>query len=68
MNLIMNGEKKSFAGDQLTIRQLLKEVDVSLQRGVAVALNNAVVPQSQWDQQTLAEGDHVEIIRATQGG
>ena len=68
MECIINGEKRSFASDRLTIRQLLQELDVSLQRGVAVALNNAVIPQSEWDEQALNEGDHVEVIRATQGG
>lgn len=68
MELIMNGEKRSFSNEQLTIRELLQELDVSMQRGVAVALNNSVVPQSQWDKHTLKSGDHIEVIRATQGG
>lgn len=37
-------------------------------RGVAVALNEAVVPRSAWPRTTLRPGDRVEVLRATQGG
>jgi sulfur carrier protein len=37
-------------------------------RGVAVALNGAVVPRARWTAATLAAGDRVEVIRAMQGG
>jgi sulfur carrier protein len=68
MNLIMNGETKSLQADRLTIRELLSRLDITQQKGVAVALNNAVVPQSQWEKHAVVDGDRVEIIRATQGG
>ena len=38
------------------------------QRGIAVALNGAVVPRAAWEQTTLKPGDSVEIVRARQGG
>lgn len=68
MNLIINGQTKSFQTQDLTIRQMLKHLDITLQKGVAVALNNAVIPQSQWETYALSDGDHLEVIRATQGG
>src|SRR5690554_4710615 len=68
MNLIINGETKSFQAGQLTIREMLGHLDITLQKGVAVALNNAVIPQSQWEKSPLSDGDHIEVIRATQGG
>lgn len=36
--------------------------------GVAVAVNDAVVPQREWAARRIAAGDVVEIIRAVQGG
>ncbi|WP_022886890.1 sulfur carrier protein ThiS [Glaciibacter superstes] len=36
--------------------------------GVAVALNAAVVPRSQWSTTALNPGDDIEIITAVQGG
>lgn len=68
MNLIINGKKKSLQADQLTIGALLGRLDITAQTGVAVALNNAVIPRSQWEKHTVVDSDHVEIIRATQGG
>lgn len=37
-------------------------------RGIAVAVNDGVVPRSQWDHTHLSEGDRVEILTAAQGG
>ncbi|HEV2361364.1 MAG TPA: sulfur carrier protein ThiS [Acidimicrobiales bacterium] len=37
-------------------------------RGVAVALNGAVVPRSEWRAARLHSGDKVEILTAAQGG
>lgn len=37
-------------------------------RGVAVAVNGAVVPRSTWDATTLAAGDEIEIVTAAAGG
>ena len=37
-------------------------------RGVAVALNGAVVPRAAWAETKLSAGDEVEIIKAMSGG
>jgi sulfur carrier protein len=37
-------------------------------RGVAVAVNGAVVPAGAWDSRALAPGDAVEIVRPFGGG
>jgi sulfur carrier protein len=36
--------------------------------GIAVALNDDVVPRTQWAQTVLGEHDRVEILTAVQGG
>jgi sulfur carrier protein len=53
----------------VTLAALLEEkaVDVA-QRGIAVALNGAVVPRAAWPQTPLKAGDNIEIVRARQGG
>lgn len=68
MNLQLNGEPKTLDTDSLTVAELLERLDITQRRGVAIAVNNSVVPRSQWDDHALEEGDAVEIIRATQGG
>nr|WP_295836462.1 sulfur carrier protein ThiS [uncultured Azospirillum sp.] len=37
-------------------------------RGVAVALNGAVVPRRRWSETPLQPGDSLEIVRPIQGG
>ena len=52
-----------------TLEALLAEKAVDTgQRGIAVALNGAVVPRAAWPATRLNPGDSVEIVRARQGG
>ena len=52
-----------------TLEALLAEKTVDTgQRGIAVALNGAVVPRAAWPATRLKPGDSVEIVRARQGG
>lgn len=37
-------------------------------RGIAVAVNEEVVPRSRWDLTIVLDGDRVEILTAAQGG
>lgn len=37
-------------------------------RGVAVAIDDAVLPRSRWASTTLRDGDRVEVVTAVQGG
>ena len=63
----INGETEPLAA--ATLAQLLDEKAVDTgQRGIAVALNGAVVPRSAWRDTALKPGDSVEIVRARQGG
>ena len=63
----VNGETERLAA--VTLEQLLEEKAVDTgQRGIAVALNGAVVPRTAWRDTALKPGDSVEIVRARQGG
>ena len=63
----INGESEPLAA--ATIEALLAEKAVDTgQRGIAVALNGAVVPRAAWRDTPLRPGDNVEIVRARQGG
>jgi sulfur carrier protein len=53
----------------MTVAALLAERDIASEgRGVAVALNGAVVRRADWATTMLNAGDAVEIVRAMQGG
>ncbi len=54
--------------NETTIAALLEELNINLERGVAVALNDDVVPKANFAATILKEGDRLEIIHATAGG
>jgi sulfur carrier protein len=63
----VNGESEPLA--VATLEALLAEKTAdTMHRGIAVALNGAVVPRSAWRDTALKPGDSIEIVRARQGG
>ena len=66
-NIRVNGQSEPLVVATLAALLEEKAVDTS-QRGIAVAINGAIVPRAAWPQTTLRPGDSVEIVRARQGG
>ena len=63
----LNGKSASL--DVATIGELLDALGLTATtKGVAIALNGAVVPRSVWLETGLAAGDEIEVIRAMSGG
>lgn len=67
MKVTVNDKSRTLA-DGATLDQLLKQIGVDAGQGVAVALNDTVVPRSAWLTQPLCDGDRVLVIQAVQGG
>jgi sulfur carrier protein len=67
MRLTVNGRELDEGGDELSVAALVDRL-TEARRGVAVAVNGAVVPRSTWDTAGLADGDQVEVLTAAQGG
>ncbi len=63
----VNGTSEPLAAATLAALLAEKAIDTA-QRGIAVALNGAVVPRVAWPATPLRPGDSVEIVRARQGG
>ncbi len=63
----INGQDEPLLAATLAALLEDKALDVA-QRGIAVALNGAVVPRAAWPQTALKPGDSIEIVRARQGG
>jgi sulfur carrier protein len=61
----VNGEEEALAA---TVAELLQARGIAGARGVAVAVNGAVVPASAWREVGLKAGDEVEIVRPFGGG
>lgn len=66
MQVTINGEIRGL-NDGTTVRQLLEELQIPLTR-VAVELNLAIVPKAGYAEQTLQDGDKIEIVHFVGGG
>ena len=67
MKIICNGESIILNND-CTAKGLLAEKELSEKRGIAVAVNDHVIPRNEWETYLLKENDNVLIITAAQGG
>jgi sulfur carrier protein len=69
MNIVLNGARREVA-DGITVAALVRELEQDRPdgRGMAVAVDAAVVPRSAWDTIELSEGQSVEVVGAVQGG
>jgi sulfur carrier protein len=68
MELKINNQTKQFTTDSLTVQALLDlEIPIK-QNGIAIAINNFVIPKSDWNSHPIQETDDILIISATQGG
>jgi len=66
-NIRINGQPEPLI--VATLAALLEEKAVDTrQRGIAVAVNGAIVPRAAWPDTKLRAGDNIEIVRARQGG
>ena len=54
--------------EHCSVEQLLSSLFSEDQNGIAVAINEHVVPRSDWAAQLLKSDDAVTLIKATQGG
>ena len=67
MKLTFNDEARELP-DGTSLQALLAEFGLDVRKGLAVAVNQSVVPSAQWTATELVDGDDVLVIQATQGG
>ncbi|MGU3376694.1 sulfur carrier protein ThiS [Chryseobacterium sp. M5A1_1a] len=68
MELIINHTRKTFSVLPDNLEALLAMELPGKKKGIAVALNNRIIPLSAWAETFLKNQDSVLIITATQGG
>ncbi len=68
MELKINQQRKIFDSNSLSIQEVLDTELPNTQTGIAVAINQTVIPKSNWNQFFVTENDEILIISATQGG
>ncbi len=67
MEIVINQQPQTVP-NSCQVRQVLQTVWPELPSGIAIAVNNTIVPKTSWDTYLLQPNDHVTIIKATQGG
>ncbi|MCU7548116.1 sulfur carrier protein ThiS [Chitinophagaceae bacterium LB-8] len=67
MEIQLNNQPKKISPHS-SVQQLLDEVVGEKQKGIAIAINNTVIPKSAWTQHLIQSNDNILIIKATQGG
>lgn len=68
MELIINHTRKTFDVLPENLEALLAMELPGKKKGIAVALNNRIIPLSAWAETSLNHLDSILIITATQGG
>jgi len=68
MTILVNGNTHDIE-EERTLEELLLEFEISKEmKGIAVALNDDVIPKKMWSDTKVQSSDRIEIIRAVQGG
>jgi sulfur carrier protein len=65
MKVLVNDEEVD-VDEQLTVAGLLARLGYP-DKGIAVAVDWAVIPRSEWDS-PLTDGSRIEVVTAVQGG
>ena len=67
MDIYVNDKLNSVAGGA-KVSEVLESLNIVQQKGIAIAVNNQVIPRDEWIGHVLKEADRVTLIVATQGG
>jgi len=66
--IVLNGEEREIPRE-MTVMELLEEIGVKYRKvGLAVAINEEVVPKSEYTSRKVKEGDKVEVVHLVGGG
>ena len=67
MEVTVNKDRITLA-DNASVKDLLDQILGEKQKGVAIAIENVVLPRTDWQHRILLHGEKLILIRATQGG
>lgn len=66
MKVQLNNEVVEITSDKL--QELITSKSLQDKKGIALAINEEIIPRDKWDSTSLNENDKILIITATQGG
>jgi len=67
MDIIIN-QQLTEVPEYFSVAQLLSFLFEDSGKGIAIAINQAIVPKAQWQVHMLHPNDKITLIKATQGG
>jgi sulfur carrier protein len=67
MEVTVNQQSYSVS-DDCSLKQMIDNVLLLPVNGIAIAVNQEIIAKSNWANHMLKAGDHLTIIKATQGG
>lgn len=67
MDIFINNTPQQIP-EQSTITDTLDALKITATKGIAIAINNNVIPKAEWNVCRLSDNDKVTLIQATQGG
>lgn len=67
MNIYFNNQQRQIPSET-ALQFILNDFIGTKQKGIAVAINDTVIPKLHWAEHMLQPDDNVLVITATQGG
>lgn len=67
MEILINNQQHTVS-ENTSLQTLVNAQLGDKQKGVAVAINDTVIPKSNWESHVVQSNDIILIIKATQGG
>jgi sulfur carrier protein len=68
MQIKVNNQNYRIEETQISIEDLLRQLEKAATTGIAVAVNDEVIAKNEWKHYLLKEQDDLLIVTATQGG
>ena len=66
--MIFINDKEHPLEKETALKELFQSLSIDISKGIAIAINNNVIPRSKWDTHKVQSNDKVLLIKATQGG
>lgn len=67
IKILVNNKHHHFPSE-ISLLDMLQEMHMADPKGMAIAVNDEVVPKNTWNKRSLKHEDKVLIITASQGG
>lgn len=68
MNIRLNDKEVNISNSDTDLVSIMKAQNLYHDSGIAVAVNNEILPKQSWEIYHVRDNDNILIITATQGG